>query len=233
MRDMPVRIVADGVVTRSVRDTAAFFREAEQVYRNLRCRRSATSADPGASGCGSASPPTAIGRRRVAGGRRAHPARRRALLEGLGHHVEEVEAPVPPRLPEDFLLYWALLAMALVRSGRRRHGRSWDRDRLDHLTLGLARHATAPPAPGARGDPPAPARRTGVGGLLRPPRRRCSRPTLATQTPLVGHLDPTQDYDTVLGRLLEWVAFTPLQNATGDPAISLPLATTAAGLPRG
>ena len=35
MREMPVRIVADGVVTRSVRDTAAFFREAEKVYRNL------------------------------------------------------------------------------------------------------------------------------------------------------------------------------------------------------
>ena len=58
-------------------------------------------------------------------------------------------------------------------------------------------------------------------------------PTLATETPRVGHLDPTQDYDTILGRLLEWVAFTPLQNATGDPAVSLPLATTAAGLPQG
>ena len=36
-----------------------------------------------------------------------------------------------------------------------------------------------------------------------------------------------------MDRLLDWVAFTPLQNATGDPAISLPLATTAAGLPQG
>ena len=36
-----------------------------------------------------------------------------------------------------------------------------------------------------------------------------------------------------MGRLLEWVAYTPLQNATGAPAISLPLATTAAGLPQG
>jgi amidase len=49
----------------------------------------------------------------------------------------------------------------------------------------------------------------------------------------VGHLDPTLDYDTIMERTLGWVAFTPLQNATGDPAISLPLATTAAGLPQG
>ena len=58
-------------------------------------------------------------------------------------------------------------------------------------------------------------------------------PTLATETPRIGHLAPTADYDTIMDRLLEWVAFTPLQNATGDPAISLPLATTAAGLPHG
>ncbi len=35
-RQMPVRIVSDGVLTRSVRDQAAFYREAERVYRNLR-----------------------------------------------------------------------------------------------------------------------------------------------------------------------------------------------------
>ena len=58
-------------------------------------------------------------------------------------------------------------------------------------------------------------------------------PTLARETPLIGWLDPRQDYDTVMGRLLQWVAFTPWQNATGAPAVSLPLATTASGLPQG
>jgi amidase len=37
----------------------------------------------------------------------------------------------------------------------------------------------------------------------------------------------------VIDRLVEWVAFTPLQNATGEPAISLPLAQSANGLPVG
>jgi amidase len=41
------------------------------------------------------------------------------------------------------------------------------------------------------------------------------------------------DYDEMMDKLLDWVAFTPLQNATGEPAVSLPLATTAAGLPQG
>jgi amidase len=58
-------------------------------------------------------------------------------------------------------------------------------------------------------------------------------PTVAAETPLVGHLDPTQDYEEIIGRLTAWVAFTPWQNITGQPAISLPLQRTAAGLPQG
>ena len=58
-------------------------------------------------------------------------------------------------------------------------------------------------------------------------------PTLATPTPRVGHLAPGLGYDTVIERLQEWVAFTPWHNATGDPAVSLPLATDADGLPLG
>ena len=57
-------------------------------------------------------------------------------------------------------------------------------------------------------------------------------PTLAEATPRVGYLAPT-DYRQVMDRLIDWVAFTPLQNVTGDPAISLPLAQSAEGMPVG
>jgi amidase len=230
-RQMPVRIVSDGVLTRSVRDQAAFYREAERVYRNLRLPP-----------LGDVSRPTRT-RLRVAVltdgiGTSADPEvveltlRTAGLLEGLGHRVEPVANPLPDSLRDDFLLYWAFLALAMVRGGRRSFGPSWDAGRLDHLTHGLARHAQR--------------RLHRVPGAVRRLRAttRLSRdffadhdvlltPTLATPTPLVGHLDPTQDYATIIERLLAWVAFTPLQNATGDPAISLPLATTAEGLPQG
>jgi amidase len=58
-------------------------------------------------------------------------------------------------------------------------------------------------------------------------------PTLAEVTPSIGHLDPTADYEQIMDRLIDWAAFTPFQNATGDPAISLPLAESASGLPIG
>ena len=155
-----------------------------------------------------------------------------ALLEELGHKVTEIDNPVPARFKDDFLLYWSFLAFAIVRGGRRMFGPSFDRTKLDNLTLGLDRNA----ARNLHKLPLAIAR-------LSASRRITARlsgtydavlmPTLAEETPRIGHLDPTADYDQVMDRLMDWVAFTPLQNATGDPAISLPLAESASGLPVG
>ncbi len=231
LRDLPVRIVSDGVVTRSVRDTAVFYREAEKVFRNLELAPVGDITRPGRRRL-------RIGMVTAALGREATPEVREltlktaTLLEELGHHVEEVEAPVPESFRDDFLLYWAMLAASIVRSGRLGFGRTWDASRLDALTRGLDRHCRR--------------------NVHRIPfaLRRIARsrdwsatffeeydvtltPTLAASTPLVGHLDPTGGYDQVIERLLEWVVFTPLQNATGEPAISLPLATTSTGLPQG
>ena len=231
MRQMPVRIISDGVVTRSVRDTAAFLREAERVYRALHLPPIGDLTRPGrrrlrvgvaTEGIGrSASPEVTELTLKVA-----------AVLEELGHHVEHVDAPVEASFPHDFLLYWSSMAFFLLRSGRRLHGDSWKPGNLDNVSHGLAGHArrNLHKLPGA-------IRR------LRRSRRAAAEfytrfdvaltPTLATETPDVGWLDPTQHYEQVMDRILDWVAFTPLQNATGDPAISLPLATTATGLPQG
>jgi amidase len=230
-RRMPLRIVVDGVLTRSVRDTAAFLREAEQRHRVR-----------GLAPIGDVTGPS-TDRLRVAffteaAGRTASPevealTRRTAeLLESLGHTVEEVEAPVTAAFADDFVLYWGFLALMIARTGRLVAGGSWQTAKLDNLTRGLAAHTGR--------------RLHRLPAALRRLRRSVAlsrefhatydvilTPTLAHETPLVGHLDPTLDYETVMGRLRDWVAFTPWQNVSGDPAVSLPLATTASGLPQG
>ncbi|WP_181313086.1 amidase [Nocardioides campestrisoli] len=230
-RNMPVRIVADGVLTRTVRDTAAFLRESERIYRN-----------PALPPVGDVTRP--LDRRlRIAVategvGRAASPEVREltlktaSLLESMGHDVEHIDPPVPDWFADQFLLYWSMLSLFLVRTGRRTHGDSWNPANLDNLTLGLARHCQ-------RNLHKLPVAMAAMAGSERFSRRHYARydvtltPTLATETPQVGHLDPTRDYEEVIDRLMDWVAFTPLQNATGEPAVSLPLATTAAGLPHG
>ncbi len=232
LRRMPVGIVRNGVLTRSVRDTAAFYREAERTYRHRQLPPVGDVTGPGRQRLKIAvftrsveresSPEVCELTRQTAG-----------LLEELGHRVEHLDTPpIPTSFVTDFVLYWALLALAQVRTGRRAFGPSFDRTRLDNLTLGLDRHASR--------------------NLLRLPlvimrlraiRRRTAQlfrrydvvltPTLADATPPIGHLDPTADFDQIMDRLSSWVAFTPLQNVTGEPAISLPLAQTGAGLPVG
>lgn len=231
MRDMPIRIVSDGVVTRSVRDTAAFFREAEKVYRALRLPPVGDITRPGRKRLRIALHTKGVGR-----GADAEVTeltlKTASLLEELGHTVVEADAPVDESFPDDFLLYWSLLAMFLMRTGRRQHGRTFDRTRHDNLTLGLARHASRNlhRLPGAIRR----LKRSGVAAsAFFQQYDAVLTPTLAHATPRVGHLDPTQPFDAIVDRLLDWVAFTPLQNITGDPAISLPLATTADGLPLG
>lgn len=230
-RQMPVRIVSDGVLTRSVRDTAAFLREAEHVYRALSLPPIGDVTRPGRTRLRIAVHTGGIGRS-------ASPEvveltlKTARLLEELGHQVEQVEHPAPATLPEDFLLYWSMLAMTIVRTGRRVSGPSWERSRLDNLTLGLDRHCRRR----IHRLPGAIARLRRLSRLSARFHQRYDvalTPTLAHATPLVGHLDPTNDYDTVMERILEWVAFTPWQNATGDPAVSLPLATTSTGMPQG
>ena len=228
---MPLHIVANGVVSRSVRDTAAFLREAERAHSNPKLPLVGDVTHPGKQRLRIAFCTKSIVRD-ASPEVRELTLKTASLLEELGHKVTEIDYPIPSRMKDDFLFYWQFLAFAIVRGGRRTFGPSFDRTRLDNLTLGLDRNA-------ARNlyKLPLAIRR------LSASRRITARlsetfdvvlmPTLAHETPPIGYLDPTAPYEQVMGRLMDWVTFTPLQNATGDPAISLPLAESAAGLPVG
>jgi amidase len=232
MRDMPVKIVADGVVTRTVRDTAVLHREAEKIYRNLElppigdirgpARRRLRIALVTQSVSGRVTDPECIDVVEDAA----------KLLEAEGHMIEPAVAPVPDSFVADFSLYWAMLAGYMNGTGRLTIDRAYDTTKTDNLTRGLAREFRR----NAHRLPRAISR-------LRASQRTSRRffeqydavlsPTLGHPAPLLGHLNPRQPFENHFERLLEWVTFTPLQNATGDPAISLPTGMSAAGTPIG
>lgn len=245
-RILPVNILAEGLVTRSVRDTAHFVAAAER-HRSAAGRSGRSAAqrlrrNPALPPVGLVEGP---GRRRLRIGLvldsiTGHPTddeTRTAvldtarLLERLGHTVEELPPPSEPDFIDDFTLYWGLLAFTLSHAGGLLFA-GWDPERLDGLTRGLAEDFRR--------------RRRRLPGTIR--RLRASRevyaqalggvdgvlcPVVAHVTPPIGYLSPEQPYEQLIRRLVEHVAFTPLNNAAGSPAIALPTGATATGLPIG
>jgi amidase len=231
-RQLPIRIVHNGVLTRSVRDTAAFYREGERIWRNRSLTPIGAVTGPGSERLRIAVVTRSL-MRDSSPAMRSHTLHTAAVLEGLGHRVDYLDRPpIPERFADDFLVYWSSLAMGTVRGGRVLYGGTFDRSRLDNLTLGLDRHARR----NLHRLPSAIARLSRV-------RKVTARlfndydvlltPTLTDETPLIGHLDPSADYQQVIDRLSDWVGFTPLQNVTGEPSISLPLAQSDDGMPVG
>lgn len=231
-RQLPIEIVSDGIVSRSVRDTAAFLAAAETYWRNPKLPPVGLVEGPSKQ------------RLRIGflldspNGVHSDPATRAtvmetvARLERLGHTVEPVEPAIDPTFTDDFLLYWGLLSFLLGVTGRTL-GADFDRRRMDSLSQGL-REAYLKDW-----------RRT-PGTLRRLKRTKETyaatfrgldlvlTPVLAHATPPIGHLSPTVPYRTLIERILAYVAFTPVDNIVGTPSISVPVTSpTEGGLPIG
>ena len=58
-------------------------------------------------------------------------------------------------------------------------------------------------------------------------------PTVTMPPPEHGYIGPEVPFDTSLERLKWFIPFTPVQNVSGGPAISLPLGRSSEGLPIG
>jgi amidase len=56
-------------------------------------------------------------------------------------------------------------------------------------------------------------------------------PVVAHPAPRIGELAPDQPFDELLGKLIDYVAFTPVNNIAGGPAIAAPHGLMAGGLP--
>lgn len=221
-RLMPVDVEVEGLLTRTVRDTALFFAEAERRHH-----------DPRLVPVGHVTEPL-TGRLRVGAvlesptGEPVDEATRTAfdatisLLEGLGHRVAPVPLPADERFAEDFVQYWSSLAWAVSVQGKRLFDESFEPAQLTELTRGLARRFRARwwREPGAivRLRRSAAVYAEAMAGL-----DVLVSPTVATVAHEVGHFSMGLPFDVVFPRAEAWVGYTPLANATGAPALSLPL----------
>jgi amidase len=226
---MPVDIGAQGMLSRSVRDTAAFFAAAERIHptglpeigsvegpSRERLRVGFFTEAPGAEPC---DPEVVEAVRRAAN-----------LMAGLGHEVEEISNPFDAALLDDFFIFWGFLPFALRFTGRFVMGRGFRFREVDEWTRGMAGYfgRNLLRAPGAirrlRNSGSAMASAFQSHDLL-------LSPVLTKSSLPIGTIAPDHPFEEVFETLRPIASFTPYQNASGAPALSLPVGVGGNNLP--
>jgi amidase len=229
---LAVNVICDGVVTRTVRDTIAF-------YAALESRRPPRKVLPIGVRSDKASRSLRIGlfvdspAGSMVDTEVQQTVREAArLCAGLGHAVEEIPCPFSGSIMDDFMRYMAFIAWFGVKLGRLTLHFGFDGSKVDPWTTGFVEFF---------GN----AKLAGLAATMR--LRRFARtfqdvmarfdvlmsPTTPEAAPLLGHLAPDVPFTTLFERMRAFAAFTAPYNVAGAPALSLPLGRSSSGLPLG
>ncbi|KRG44213.1 hypothetical protein ARC20_08745 [Stenotrophomonas panacihumi] len=147
------------------------------------------------------------------------------LCASLGHHVEATAYPLPGRdIWQALYTLWSRLGLDAVELAEAQGGERFAADALEPWTHGLAHYHRT---------------HCGVAELEQayamlaalPPAFHAFHqrydvvltPTLRTPPPRLGELAPDRDFEALMPAMFHWISYTPLQNLAGTPAISLPL----------
>ncbi|WP_161569553.1 amidase [Veronia nyctiphanis] len=230
---MPINIVNQGVLTRTVRDTATFLYGAEKYCRNheLPALGHVDSPNDNKLRIGF----FINGPEHILTDSDCASAVLKAVkhCESLGHIVEEIPFPFDSKLGDDFLVYWSLLAFSLHVASKHVVGQAAKKDKLEPLTKQMSRNYLTQ----AYKTPFSISRLKHFAHTY----EKVFKDYDVIVSPVLGHPPPKIGYlvgedislNSAIERLRRYVPFTAIQNISGAPAISLPIAMSQTGLPIG
>ena len=230
---LPIDIVTNGIVSRTVRDTANYFAGIEQFKPHKKFPPIGKVEGPDKK------------RLRIAvftqnpAGIEAHPdvgraVRETALMcEKLGHTVELIASPFTDRVLFDFLVYYAFLSRMQLSTGRITLHPKFKSSLTEPFTKGLADffNRSMLHAPGSFGRLKKVVNAEHDALMAKFDVALC--PTLLNPVPKLGEYAGDVPFVSMIMRINNYVNFTILQNITGAPAISLPTGKCSNGLPIG
>ncbi|MFC6013047.1 amidase [Nocardia lasii] len=230
-RALPVNLLSEGVLTRSVRDTAHYLAGVEQFGAHRTLEPVGLVEGPSARRLRIGLITADILGRPVHEDNAAVLASAAKVMGGLGHEIVETRLDVDPRFIDDFKQYWAFMAAAMTLSFRLGQRAHFDAGKLEPFTQGLIglvkRHPLGAVGSAWRLRTAAAAAYdkhfAGVDVLL--------TPVLAHPAPRLGELAPDQPFADLFTKLADYAGFTPLNNVGGAPGISLPHGLLPSGLP--
>ena len=232
---MPVQIIHQGVLTRTVRDTALFYAEAEKYYANKHLPKMGYVQQPckqrlriafyeniPAGKTGNQDADTYNTQLETA-----------RLLESLGHKVEQIRIPMDVEaMVQYFLNYYGFFSYMMAHWSHFTLKAKMDRSLLEPFTIGLAERFRA--------------HKMKLPASIRAMRKMAMEaeqlfqkydvlmtPVLSHKTPKIGYFSALLPADEITKRAVDFASYTGLNNVTGSPAISLPLGTDSEGMPLG
>jgi len=231
----PLNIASNLCLSRSVRDTAAFLSVVEN-------KTNSNLAPVGfVSGPGKKRLRIALALQTLSG-QKPHPEVEKVtnsaakLCEKLGHRIEPINLAINgDEFIDAFLGFWASSTLGLEATAKRLLGESTRlEDVLEPWTLGLMEVAKT------RGAAACAQRATKVFGEVTAGIEKLFQSTDVILSPVmtnppykIGWHDPRVEFKKLYQRILDDVGYTPLHNACGTTAMSVPLYWTADGLPVG
>ncbi len=226
----PVRLTEHGIESRTVRDTAAFFAMMELEHSDLPpvglvespARKRRKIAMQVTSPTGTPVDPEVVGAVRLTA----------ETLSAAGHDVVEVAPPFSTTVSQDFGLYWASGAASAVNNWEKAAGRLAGYNDFEPWTFGLIDYYEA--RKDSLGDTVA--RLKSFAAQWRAEFEKYDvllSPVLAQPPAPIGYLSPTAAFPIVFDRISAYSPFTHFANIANAPAVSLPLAQSASGLPIG
>lgn len=229
---MPINIINQGILSRTVRDTAEFYYAAEKQKKNKKLPDIGQVRNPGrqklkiglfTDGPGdiqTESLPSSVVEKTG------------TICEELGHQVEKIACPYTMQFLEDFSLYWGMMAFSFHHFGRMIFKKAVDKSKFECLTLELSCHYRK--------------------NIFKMPfvirrLRRFSKeytnlfdtydvlvsPVMTKACLPLGYLGPDVSARDHFMKLSKLLPFTPIQNIAGTPALSLPMGRSREGLPVG
>lgn len=233
---LPINVVHEGILTRSVRDTAAFYAEAEKYHKNSKLPAIGHVKDPITKRL-----KIAFLKNRPVGevGHVDEDTYRvnmetATLLESLGHHVEQIDINIDiEEMMHHYLTYYGFLSFVQSNVGNILYQSKIDTKNLEPFTYGLANIFKR--------------------NILNFPKsiyflkNKIAQleqevfsqhdvvmlPVTTIQTPKIGYLSPLLSSKEIIKRAANFTPFPGMQNVSGSPSISLPVGTDSNGLPLG
>ncbi len=229
---LPIDIVCQGILSRTVRDTANYFSAIEKyhkatnlppiglVNKSSKKRLLIAMFTDTASGIESQSN---VKDSVISAGK---------FCESLGHRVEHISSPFDQEVKIDFLTYWSFLTYMLRRFGKFSYGLNFQKTKLEIFTTQMARVY-----PKVMFNTPGIVKRLKKFSIyyesLFDKYDLLLNPVLSHPVPKIGYFSPENNFFSTIEKLSQYVNFTTIQNISGAPSIALPMGKCDNKLPIG